>query len=165
MWALTGDVTVGKELLSLFVVELRGGLLRQLTLIIELTKPLGSKTVMRLTRSATVDIERYAKLFKRLLNHRVVTIDHVLRCDAFLAGTYSNGYTMLVATANEQHILLLQAQVTYVDVGRHIHTCQMTDVNTSVGIRQRRGNGRSLKTFLFHINSLVYFACKGTKNS
>ena len=88
----------------------------------------------------------------------MVTVNDLLRGDALLAGALGNGYAVLVATAHEQHILALQAQVAHVDVGRHIHTSQMADVNGSVSIGQRRRHQRPRK-FLLFLHIILYLIC------
>ena len=65
---------------------------------------------------ATIDVERYAEVFEGFLDEVVVAVNHLLRGDALLARAYSDGHTMLVASANKDHILLLQAEVSHVDV-------------------------------------------------
>jgi hypothetical protein len=65
----------------------------------------------------------------------VITVYHILRGDTLLAGTLCHGHAMLVGAAHEEHLLALEAEVTYVDVGRHIHARQMTDMYRTVGIR------------------------------
>ena len=60
---------------------------------------------------------------------------------------------MLVASADKEHILSLQAEKTDIDVRRNIYSCQMTDVYTSVGVRKGCGNEMSLE-ILFHIFSI-----------
>ena len=66
----------------------------------------------------------------------MIAVHDVLWGDALLAGTNGNGYTMFVRTANEHHVLLFQTQVAHVDIGRDIDTCQVTDVYTTISVRQ-----------------------------
>ncbi len=70
----------------------------------------------------------------------MITVNDLLRSDALLAGTLGYGHTVLVATTHKHHIHALQAQVAHIDVGRHIHSCQVTDVDRAVGIGQCRGH-------------------------
>ena len=155
--ALARYITVGQELLSLFVIQLCGGLFCQLALVIELAEPFGSKLMVGLAGSATVDIKRDAELLKRVLDHLVVTIDYVLRGDAFLTGTDGNGHTVLIASADEHHVLLLQSQVAHINVGRYIDTGQVADMNTSVGVGQCRRYRKSLVILLFHIFYFLFY--------
>ena len=138
-------VTVGKELLGLLVVKLGSSLLRQFSLVIEFAKPFGSKFMMDVGGGAAIDVKGDTELLERVLNHLVITIHHVLWGDALLAGSHRDGHTVLIASADKQHILLLQSQVTYIDVGWYVNASQMTDVNTTVCIGQCRGHRSPLK--------------------
>lgn len=134
MGALASDVAVGEELLGLFVIELRRGLLCQLTLVVELAEPVGGKLMMGLRGRAAIDIEGDTKLLETLLDHLVVAIYHILRGDALLTGTDGDGHTVFIRSADEQHFALLQTKIAHIDISRHIHTSQMTDMHTAVGI-------------------------------
>ena len=50
-------------------------------------------------------VKRDTKAFETLLDDVMVTVNHILWSDAFLAGTLCNGYAVLVATAYEEYIL------------------------------------------------------------
>jgi hypothetical protein len=52
---------------------------------------------------------------------------------------------MLVATAYEKDILAFEAEVADIDVGWYIHTCQVSDVHWTVGIRKGCGYKCSLE--------------------
>ena len=54
-----------------------------------------------LTRCAAVDIKRNAEFSKRVLNHLVIAVDHILWGDTFLAGTNGNGYTVFVRASDK----------------------------------------------------------------
>ena len=159
---LAHHVTIGQELLGLLVVELSGGLLHQLALVVKLLEPLSSKLMVGRTCGATINVKRNTKLLERVLDHLVITVHNILRGDALLTSTNSDGHAMLVASTDEHHIALLQSQVTYIDVGRYIDTCQVTNMNATIGVRQRRGHRDSLILFLFHIINNVYLGCKDT---
>ena len=107
--------------------------------------------MMSLAGGAAIDIEGYAELLERVLNHLMVAVNDILRGDAFLAGTDGDGYTMLVASADEQHVLLLQSEVAHIDVGRHIDTCQVANVYAAIGVRQCSRHGCALILFLCSI--------------
>ena len=66
-----------------------------------------------------------------------------------------DGHAMLIGTADEKHVFLLQTKVTHVNVRRNIHPCQMTDVHRTVGVWQSRRDGRSLE-ILFHFLYSAY---------
>ena len=73
-----------------------------------------------------------------------------LRRAAFLLGADGDGHPVLVASADEEDFLLLQAQVADIDVGGHIHPRQVADVHRPVGVRQGRCH-RGTFEILFHI--------------
>ena len=70
----------------------------------------------------------------------MIAIDNLLYSDAFLAGTDGDGYTVFVGAANEENILALETKVADVNVGRNINSCEVTDMNRAVGVRQGRGH-------------------------
>ena len=104
---------------------------------------------MRLAGRTAVDVVGNTEFIERIPDERVIAVHDLLGGDALLAGALGHGYTMLIAATHEQYVLALQAQVSHVDVGRHIHTSQVTDVNRTVSIRQRRRHQRACKFLLF----------------
>ena len=143
-------ITVGKELFGFLVIELCGRFFCQFPFIVKFLEELRSKLMMGLAGGTGIDIKRDAELLERLFDHRVITVNNILRGDTFLAGTDGDRYSMLIATANEDHIFLLQAQVSDIDVCRHIYASQMTDMNTTVGIGKCRCDGCPFILLLFH---------------
>ena len=75
----------------------------------------------------------------------MVAVADILRRDSFFLGAYGDGHSVLVATADEDHILLLQTKVADIDVCRYIYTGQMADMDGAVRIRQCRCDGSSFK--------------------
>ena len=145
------DVAVSEEFALLLVIELLGGLLDEFAVIVEFAEELSGELVVNLGRRAAVDVVGDTEFLKRLLDQLVVAVHHLLRGDALLAGALGNRHTVLVAAAHEHHVLALQTQVAYIDVGRDIHACQMADVDWSVSIGQRRRHQRARKfLLLFH---------------
>ncbi len=120
--AFARHIAVGQELVSLLVVELRGGFLRQFPFVVEFAEEISSKLVVDFTGGAAVDIEVDAELLKRIFNHLVVAVNHILRGNALLTGADGNGYTVLIAASDENHVLFLQTEIAHVDVCRHIDT-------------------------------------------
>ena len=147
--ALTLHIAVGEELAVLLVVELLGGLLDEFAVVIEFAEKLGSKLMVNLARRAAVDIVGDTKVLERIPDDIVVAVNDLLRGDALLAGALGHGHAVLVAAAHKQHVLALQTQVAYIDVGRHIHASQVADVNWTVSIGQRRRHQRPRKFLLF----------------
>ena len=145
------DVAVGKKFARNLVAELLFCLLHKLVLVVESAEEVARKLVMNIRSGAAVDVERDAELLKRLLDKVVIAVYHLLHGDALLACTDSNGHTMLVASAYKHHLFLLQAQIAHVDVGRHIHTSQVANVHTTIGIRQSSRDGGAFKFVFFHL--------------
>ena len=77
----------------------------------------------------------------------MIAVYYLLYGDTFLLGTDGYWYTMLVATADENNVLLLETEIANIDIGWHVNTCQVTDMNTTVGIA----------------NIFLLFGCKITK--
>ena len=160
--AFAHDVAVGQKLVGLLVVVLFGLFLHEFAVVVEFAEEVGSQPGMSLGGGAAVHIERDAKLLKRLLDHLVVAVYHVLWSDAFFLGADGDGHAVLVRTSDEHHLLLLQPQVAHVDVGRHIHAGQVSDVYATVGVGKCRRDGGALE-FLFHIFLFVLFLLYGAK--
>ena len=149
-----GDVAVGQESFSFLVVVLHGGLFDEFAFIVELAEEVGSRLVVYFRRSTSIDVERDAELLERVADQRMVAVYHVLGCTAFLLGTDGDGHTVLVASADEDDVLLLEAQVAHVDVGGDVDAGQVTDVDRAVGIGQGRCHGSTFKLFLHIVVSL-----------
>ena len=70
---------------------------------------------------------------------------------------------MLVATADEHHFLFLQSQIAHIDVCRHIHSGEVADMHSAIGVWQGGGHGGALKILIFHIYnnvlSYIYIMC------
>ena len=81
----------------------------------------------------------------------MVAIHDILRRDAFLLGTKRDGHTVLIGATNHQDLLTLQAEITCVNIGRHINTRQVSDMHRTVGIRQSRCYQCSFKMFLHSV--------------
>ena len=111
--------------------------------------------LMRVGSGARIHIKGNTEVGKRILNQVVVAVNDFLHSNTLLFRTNSYGYTVFVRPTDEKHFLALQAKVAHVDVGRHIHTCEVTNMNTSVGIRQGGSNKRSLK--IFHIVIFIIY--------
>lgn len=146
---LAHDIAVGKELMGFIVVELLALHLHELVVVIELTEKVAGYLMMDVAGGTAIYVERNAEPFERILDDLVITIDDILRRAALLLGTNGDRHTMFVTATDEEYFLTLQAQITYIDVGRYIHTGQVTDVHWSIGIRKCRRDKCSFE-FLFH---------------
>ena len=154
------DIAVGEELAGHLVTVLLLGYLFELAVVIELAEEVGCKLVVYLAGGAAVDVKRDAELFKRVLDELVIAVYHLLHADALLAGTYGHGYAVLIASADEYHILFLQSEISYIDVGRHIYAGEMADMHTAVGVRKRRSHGSTLEILLHICCDCIYFGAK-----
>ena len=79
----------------------------------------------------------------------MIAVYYILRCNPFFFGTDGDGHSVFVGAADKDHVFFFQSQIADVDVGRYIHPCQVSDMNGTVGIGQRRCHGGTLE-FLFH---------------
>ena len=143
----TYNIAVGKEGLGLLVVVLLGGLLDELTLIVELAEELRSGLVVRRRGGTRIDIERDTQPLKRAFDKVVVTVHDILGRNALLAGLDGDGYAMLIRAANRNYVGTLQSQVARIDIRRHIDTCQVADMDRTIGIGKCRGNEVSFECF------------------
>ena len=112
---------------------------------------------MGLRCGAAVYVEGDAELLEALLYHRVVSVHNVLRCDAFLLGAYRDGHSVLVASADEDYVLVLHAQVAHVYVSRNIHSGKVAYVHSAVGIWQSCCYSCTFVVFLFHYHDMFCF--------
>ena len=103
--------------------------------------------MMSLRRGAAIHIERDTELLERVLDDLVIAVHDVLRGDSLLASLDGNGHTMLVATADHQHLTPLQAQIACIDIGRYVYPRQVADVHRAVGVWQGGGDECSFEIF------------------
>ena len=147
--ACAHDVAVGEEFARHLVAVLFLGVLLEDAFVVECAEEVGGKLMVDFGGCAAVDVERDAEFFERVLDKLVIAVHDGLRGDALLAGADGHGHTVLVATADEAHIALFEAEIAHVDVGRYVHTCQVADVHTAVGIGQGGCHQRAFE-LLFH---------------
>ena len=155
------DIPVGEEGLCLLVVILLTLLFHKLAFFVELAEKLCRGLGVYLARCAAVDVEADAEALEAVFYQVVITVHHVLRSDAFLAGAYGNGHSVFIAAADKKHVASSQAEISHVDISRHIHSSQMANMHTAVCIRQRRRNECALKIFLCHIFLFFSFSEDG----
>ena len=85
----------------------------------------------------------------------MIAVNNLLHGDTLLAGTDSNRHAVLIASADEHYVAVVEAQVAHINIGRHIHSGKVTDVYTSIGVGKSRRHSSTGK-FLFHSLSLKY---------
>ena len=68
MRAFSYYISVGKKLMSLFIVVLFGFFFYQLAVVVELSKEIRSKVVMRFRSGTTVNIERNTEILEALFD-------------------------------------------------------------------------------------------------
>ena len=112
--------------------------------------------MMRIGSGTAVYIERNTEFFERFFNQVVITIHHILRRASFFAGTNGDGHSVFVASADKQHLLTFQTKVSYINVGRHIHAGQVSDMHRTISIRQG-GSYRCSFKILVHISCILLF--------
>jgi hypothetical protein len=85
----------------------------------------------------------------------MILVDYLLGGDPFLPGFDGNGNTVLIRTAYKNNVFFLQPQVPGINICRDVNTCQVSDVNRSVGIWQGRCNEMAFGILHFCKQSLV----------
>jgi len=85
----------------------------------------------------------------------VILVHDILRCHPLLPGTDGNGNAMFIGSPYKTDFPARQTQVTYINVGRNIHTGKVSDMNRPVGIGQGRCDQVTLEFFLLH-RKIVY---------
>ena len=131
---LTGDVAVGEEGFSFFVVVLFRFALQKLPFVVEGAEKVGSHFLMGVACGARVDVEGDTKIFKRLFDELVITVYHFLHRATFFACADGYRHTVLVRTTDEEHFLFAQTEIAHVDIGGYVNTSQVADVHATVGI-------------------------------
>lgn len=121
-WASADNVTVGEEFPCHLVAVLLLCNLLKLTLFVESAEEVGGELVVYVGCCAAVYVERDTELLERVLYQVVVAVDNLLHGDALFACADGHRHAVFVRAANEDDVLLLQAQVAYVDVRRDIDT-------------------------------------------
>lgn len=136
-----------------------------LSVVVEFSEEVRSEFTMHLGCGTAVDVERDTELLERVLDDLMIAVADILRCNPFFFGTNGDGHSVLVATADEDHVLLLQAKIAHIDVGRNIYPGEVSDVHTAVGIGQCGGDSGAFEFLFFHLDCLYLFIyrCKITK--
>ena len=81
----------------------------------------------------------------------MVAVHDVLRRDTFGFRLDGDWHTVLVRAANHNHVFTFESEIAGVDVGRHIHTGEVSDVDRTVCVWQSCCNQRAFEFFFFHI--------------
>ena len=104
-------------------------------------------------RSGTaVHIKRDSEILEALLDKVVVTVNHLLYGDAFFFSSDGYGNSVLITSTDEDHVLLLESEIAYIDVGRYVNSSQVSNMYTTISIRQGCRHGGTFKILLFHIS-------------
>ncbi|EMR01121.1 hypothetical protein ADICEAN_03760 [Cesiribacter andamanensis AMV16] len=130
----TLDVAIGQKLGRLLIIILLTFLNFKSPLLLQGGEKVGCGLVMYGRRGAGVHIKGYPKLLKGIADHAVVLVYHLLGAHPFFLSADGNGHPMFIGTTDKQHILSPAAQVAYVNIGRHIYACQVTNVHGAIGI-------------------------------
>ena len=150
MGTLSRDIAVGQELMSFLIIILFSFLLQQFPILIQLLEEVRSQLLMYFRGSPGINVEADSELLEALFNQRMIAVHHVLRRYALFPGSDGDGYAVFITATDEDDVFLFQAQVAHIDVGRHINSSQMTDMNSTVCVWQGRRNGCPLEFFLLH---------------
>ncbi len=82
-----------------------------------------------------INIKRNSEFFKGIFNNAMIPVDNILRGNPFFLCLYSNGHSMLIRPTDKNYFFTFLPQITDINVRRHIHSGQMTDMNRPVCIR------------------------------
>lgn len=85
----------------------------------------------------------------------MVSVYYILRSDALLFSLDGDRHAVLVAAADEKHLLALEAKIAGINVCRHIYSREMPYVDGSVGIGERGCDKRSFKIFHYFLISFL----------
>ena len=147
-----GNVAVGQKGIRLRIEILVRGLLQQLPFVEQFFEYFRGRVVMHLVGGARIYIESNAKIFESLLIDRMVPVDDILRTHPLTTCLQGYGNAMLIRSADMDNVLSAQPLVTGINIGRHIHTGQVTQVEGAVGIGECRGN---------EVSFVIFHLCKG----
>ena len=134
------DEAVGEEHAGLGIVELLGDLRDEVFLLVELAEELRSVLRVDGGGGAGVDVEVDAELREGVLHDPVVAVHDVLRGDALLAGLDGDGDAVLVAAADEHHVLAAHAEIADVDVAGDVGAGEVADMDGAVRVGKGTGD-------------------------
>ena len=153
MRAGSGDISVGEELLCLFVVELHGRFLDEFPLVVETAEEVGGSAAVSFGSCPSVDVERDSELLERILDNIMVTVNDILGSNALLTSLDGDRDAMFVRTADEEDLFTAEAKIPGIDVGRDINAGEMTDVDRAVGVRESGSDESSFE--IFHVSTVL----------
>ena len=141
-------IAVCQEAVCLGIEKLFALLLYEDIVLVQFSEKLGGSLGMNLRARAGIDVETYSETAERVLYEFMVFVHYILRRTPLLSGLNGNRHAMLIRAAYIYNLLAFKAQVSDINVGRHIHSCKVPYVDTAVGVWQRRRNKMSFKNFL-----------------
>ena len=100
-------------------------------------------------RGPGIDVETDAELREGVLDQLMVFVHDILGRAALLAGLYGDGHPVLVRAAYEEHVPAAHSEISDIDIGGHVDSRQVTDVDRSVRIRQSGGDKIAFVFFHF----------------
>ena len=145
--ARTDNIAVGQERFGLLVVILHRGLLDKLAVVVELAEEIRCGLGVDGRRGARIDVERHAQTLERPFDQLVVAIDDLLGRNALLAGLDGDGHTVFIGAADRNDVAPLQTKVARIDIRRYVNSRQVTDMDRTVGIGERRCNEITFELF------------------
>ena len=110
--------------------------------------------MMRGTGGTMVYIKGDPKIFKGILVHPVVLVNDLLGRYSFLPGFYGDRYAVFIGAANKNNVFSLQPQIPGINICRNVNTCQVPDMDRSVGIWQGGCNEVAFEFIHFVIDRL-----------
>ena len=86
----------------------------------------------------------------------MIAVHYILRSDALFFGTDRDGHPVLVGASDKDYVFFFQSEITDINICRHINSCEMSDMDRPVCIRQCRSYGGTFE-FLFHCIICISF--------
>jgi hypothetical protein len=102
------------------------------------------------SRSPGIVAKADPKRVETAFHHLMIPVHHFLGSDPLLTRLDGDGYAMLIGAADVGHVFSQGSEVAYINIGRNIATRQVTNVQGSIGIGERGGDGISFEFFIFH---------------
>src|SRR5690625_7445811 len=108
---------------------------------------------MNICRRTVIDIKRHPDLFKSTLDEEMIFIYYLIRRHTSVSCFDRNRSTIFIRSTYIQHIFTHQPQKSNIRISRQIGSCQMPQMQGTIGIRQRRGYHISFwKNYFFHLS-------------
>ena len=138
-------VTVCQKDFCRRIVVLLAFLLHKFSVFIEFLEKLGCGFCMNLGTGSGIYTETDSETVERVFDYCMILINDFLWRTSQILGFECNRNSVLIASANEQHVFSFKAEIADIDVCRNINAGKVTDVYAAVCIRKCGGDQMSLE--------------------